>query len=260
MYNIMKTAIIKISGKAIEDFVSNPEWLSVITGLHNEFDGLIIVHGAGNQISEWSSALGCKINFIDGQRVTDEPTMNVVAAVQAGLINSKIVSYLCAKNFNAIGLTGIDNNLFVADYTDPKLGFVGIPKPNKNISWLNELMKSYCIPVFSSLCRDINGNLMNVNADIFTNTLASALNAEMVLFVSDVKGVILNGTTQKQLCEKEIMQGIRENEITGGMIPKLQSCMSLLRSGVNRVWIGNNLARSTSLNNNEEGTWIVATK
>ena len=255
----MKIAVVKLSGKAIEDFISNPGCLKVIKKLHSSYDGLIIVHGAGNQISKWTTALGGENNFINGQRVTDEFSMNVVAAVQAGMINSRITSFLCSRDLNAIGLTGIDNNIFIADYTDDKLGFVGIPKINKNISWLKDLMLSSSIPVFSSICRDESGNLMNVNADIFTNILAASLNAETVYFVSDVKGVLLNNEIKKEICQDEINEGINNKQITGGMIPKLQSCTSLINAGVKKVWIGNNLSGLLSGRSNgfANGTWIV---
>ena len=258
----MKIAVVKLSGKAIEDFISNPNSIKAIKKLHAGYNGLIIVHGAGNQISEWISALGGKNNFIDGQRVTDEFSMNIVAAVQAGMINSRITSFLCSKDMNAIGLTGIDNNIFVADYTDDKLGFVGIPKLNKNISWLRDLMLTSTIPVFSSICRDEAGNLMNVNADIFTNILAASLNAETVYFVSDVKGVFLNGKIRKEIFEDEITEGINNKQITGGMIPKLQSCVSLLNAGVKKVWIGNDLSDllSSGPSGLANGTWIVNNK
>ena len=254
----MKTAIVKLSGKAIEDFLSQPDWLDAIRKIHAEYDGLIIVHGAGNQISEWTTALGGKNNFINGQRVTDEFSMNVVAAVQAGIINSRIVSFLCSKELNALGLTGIDNNLFVAEYSDSRLGFVGVPILNANISWLKEMMLTLTIPVFSSICRDKSGNLMNVNADIFTNVLAASLNAETVYFVSDVNGVVLNGKIRNQISENEILFGIRDNQITGGMIPKLESCVSLLESGVYKIWIGNNPANFSSVGFDGNGTWVVS--
>lgn len=255
----MKIAVVKLSGKAIADFISNPGCLKVIKKLNSTFDGLIIVHGAGSQISEWTSALGGKNNFINGQRVTDEFSMDIVAAVQAGMINSKITGYLCSKELNAIGLTGIDNNIFVADYIDENLGFVGIPKLNKNVSWLKDLMLSSIIPVFSSICRDKAGNLMNVNADVFTNILASSLNAETVFFVSDVNGVVIDGEIKKEITENDIAKGINNCQITGGMIPKLQSCVSLINAGVKKVWIGNNLSGllTGGLNKINSGTWIT---
>jgi acetylglutamate kinase len=255
----MKIAVVKLSGKAIDDFISNPDCLKVIKKLHAIYDGLIIVHGAGNQISEWTTALGGKNNFIDGQRVTDEFSMNVVAAVQAGMINSRVTGFLCSRDLNAVGLTGIDNNIFVADYTDDKLGFVGIPKINKNISWLRDLMLTSTIPVFSSICRDESGNLMNVNADIFTNILAASLNAETVFFVSDVKGVVLNGKIKNKICQDEITEGINNKQITGGMIPKLQSCAALINAGVKKVWIGNDLSNFliSEPDKRANGTWII---
>jgi acetylglutamate kinase len=255
----MKIAVVKLSGKAIADFISNPDSLKVIKKMKSAYDGLIIVHGAGNQISEWTSALGGKNNFIDGQRVTDEFSMNIVAAVQAGMINSRITGYLCSKELNAIGLTGIDNNIFVADYIDDQLGFVGIPKLNKNISWLKDLMLASIIPVFSSICRDKAGNLMNVNADVFTNILASSLNADTVFFVSDVNGVILDGEIKKEITEHDITRGINNCQITGGMIPKVQSSVSLIDAGVQKVWIGSDLSGllGKSSGKSINGTWIT---
>jgi len=255
----MKIAILKLSGKAINDFVSNAEWLNVIAGIRESYDGLLIVHGAGNQISEWSNSLGFEVSFINGQRVTDESVVGVAAAVQSGLINSKLIAHLCSKGMNAVGLTGIDNNLFIADYLDERLGYVGVPKQNLNLTWLKDLMKASIIPVFSSICRDAKGNLMNVNADVFTNTLASSLQAETVFFISDVSGVMLDGKTLRQIDEKAIQKGIRNKQITGGMIPKLQSCVSLLNSGVQKIWIGNDLSNSFpyNLHHKHEGTWIV---
>ena len=141
----------------------------------------------------------------DGIVSTASLVVGVAAAVQSGLINGKIIAHLCSKGMNAVGLTGIDNNLFVADYLDERLGFVGVPKQHTsiNINWLKDLMNAGITPVFSSICRDKQGNLMNVNADVFTNTLASALQAETVFFISDVSGVMLNGKTLEQIDEKE---------------------------------------------------------
>jgi acetylglutamate kinase len=100
---------------------------------------------------------------------------------------------------------------------------------------------------------------MNVNADIFTNILAASLNAETVFFVSDVNGVVLNDKIKKEICQNEIDEGINNKQITGGMIPKLQSCISLINAGVKKVWIGNNLSNllSTESNGSGNGTWIV---
>lgn len=260
----MKIALLKLSGKALDNLFVNQEWLKTINGIKEAYHGLVIVHGAGVKISEWSWALGYEPKFIHGQRVTDESTMEVVAAVQSGLLNGKLVSKLQTSGINAIGLTGIDNGLFKAEYFDEKLGFVGNPVQTGETGWLLNLISANIVPVFSSMCRDKNGNLMNINADVFAKELAVTLNADTVFFLSDVNGVKLNGTLQNVLIEEEILDGISSGQITDGMIPKLQSCLSLIKSGIHKVWIGSDLL---NINFNEhlfesnlKGTWIVESK
>ncbi len=258
----MKTVIIKLSGKTLESFCTDSEWINILTELRKDHNSIIIVHGGGNKITSWSSALNIESEFINGQRVTDEKTMEVVAAVQSGLLNTKIVAFLHSNGFDAIGLTGIDKGMFVAEYLDKNLGFVGNPKFTGKADWLISLLKENIVPVFSSVCRDKAGNLMNVNADLFTKELALALNVDTVFFLSDVEGVILNGEKKNYLTYNEIINGISQKEIYGGMIPKLQSCLDLIENGVNKVWIGNDLSNFNSINlhekNDSKGSWIVS--
>ena len=260
----MKTAVIKFSGKALDDFFTNRKWIDLISSLKNNYEGIVLVHGAGNKISEWSYALGLEPRFIEGQRVTDEYTMEVVAAVQSGLLNAKIVSHLQINNFDAVGLSGIDRGLFTAEYINEKLGYVGSPIISGSSDWIFSLLQEGVIPVFSSLCRDQNGNLMNVNADVFTHALAKAISADTVFFLSDVNGVKLNGVTQSYILDSEIYDGIQNGHITGGMIPKLKSCKKLLEDGISRVWIGSELfdINFNDYHNsiNLKGTWIVESK
>jgi acetylglutamate kinase len=256
----MKTAILKLSGKALNDIFSNQDWMTFLAEIKKSFDGLIIVHGAGQNISQWSEALGFEVKFHEGQRVTTKETMEVVAAVQAGILNTKIVSKLQANGIEAMGLSGVDRGVFVADYKNKALGFVGVPQKIGSTEWITDLMKNGVIPVFSSVCRDEDGNLMNVNADVFTEVLATAVKAESVFFVSDIQGVKLKGEIRETLNEKEIKFGIESGEITDGMIPKLNSCVKLLNKGITKVWIGsNNLCYLYNQNdyNNYRGTWIV---
>ncbi len=250
---IMKIAVIKISGKTITEFVSSNVWTKIIKNLYNHFEGIIIVHGAGKNISEWSEKLGHRTEFINGQRVTSSGQMEVVAAVQAGLINSQIIAKLNSSNFESIGLSGIDRNTFIANYFDKNLGFVGKPELNGSINWIVELLQNGIIPVFSSVCRDNQGNLMNVNADIFAEVLTLAVKADSVFFVSDVEAVKINGFNVSSLTEDEIINGIVDGQITDGMIPKLKSCIELLKMGVNRIWIGSKI----SIDENINGTWII---
>lgn len=256
----MKTAVIKISGKAINEFSSTDKWISVLKNLYENFAAIVIVHGAGKNISEWSGKLGLETKFINGQRVTTHEQMEVVAAVQAGLINSQLTAKLNSAGFESAGLSGIDRNTFTAEYFNKELGFVGKPILTGSAKWIIDLLKSNVIPVFSSICRDAAGNLMNVNADIFAEAVATAINAETVFFISDVEGVKINGSVKKMLTEEEIINGIVSGEVTGGMIPKLNSCMELLKNGINKIWIGSQLNIYSEQNNSEgskNGTWII---
>lgn len=254
----MKTAILKISGKALNDIFNTELWINEIKKIKEAFGGLIIVHGAGQSISEWSEALGLEAKFINGQRVTTEKVMDVVAAVQSGILNSKIVSRMTTCGIDAVGLSGIDRGTFIAENVNFNLGNVGIPVVKGNIDWIKTLVKEGVVPIFSSVCRNETGSLMNVNADIFTEVLAAALKADSVFFVSDVTGVKLFGAVQKLVDEQQIINGIAAKEITDGMIPKLSSCLQLLNNGINKIWIGKNpeieLDEEIKING---GTWIV---
>ena len=257
----MKIIIIKLSGKVLNSFSSDFIWMNIIKEIKKEYDGIVLVHGGGNKITEWSSALKVDSKFVHGHRVTDEKTIEIVAAVQSGLLNTKIIASLQSKGIDASGFTGIDQGLFTADYLDKDLGFVGNPKLNGNTEWLLTLIKQNIIPVFSSLCSDKDGNLMNVNADLFTKELALALNADTILFLSDVEAVKLNGEAKNYLTYSEIIEGIEQNEITEGMIPKLRSCLELIEGGVSKVWIGNDLTNFNFTNksgkSNGKGSWIT---
>ena len=258
----MKIAVIKISGKTLNEFLYTDKWISVLKNLYESFSGIVIVHGAGKNISEWSEKLGLETKFINGQRVTTLEQMEVVAAVQTGVINSQLTAKLNSEGFESTGLSGIDRNTFIAEYFNKDLGFVGKPELTGSAKWIIDLLKTNVIPVFSSVCRDATGNLMNVNADIFAETIASAIKADSVFFVSDVEGVKLNGSVKKTLKEEEIINGIVNGDITGGMIPKLNSCMELLKKGINKIWIGSQINNFSELNKedgNGNGTWIIST-
>jgi len=253
----MKTAVIKLSGKSIDQLLAEEKLVPQIQKFLKQYDGLIIVHGAGNIISDWATKLGCASEFVNGHRVTNNDMMDIVAAVQNGLINSKIVARLLSKNINAAGYNGIDNGLFVAEYLNTELGYVGVPKLNSQTQWLKDLLKTKTIPVFASICRDAEGHLMNVNADLFTMVLAEAIRADSVIFLSDVEGVKIYGTNQTHISETDIDHGITNGEIKDGMIPKLQSSVNLIKKGVNKVWIGNDLHQLTK-SSKSKGTWVVS--
>ncbi len=259
----MKSVLLKLSGKALSEFTTNHHYIDMLKELKANYDGVVIVHGAGKMISEWSSAMNLASSFVNGHRKTTKEIMKVVSAVQGGLTNSTITSFLNAKGFESTGLNGIDRNLFVAEYLDESLGFVGVPKLTGDTAWLNDLMASDIIPVYSSVCRDADGNLMNVNADLFAKELAIALTVDTVLFVSDVEAVKIGGIEMQEISEYDVISGIANGHITDGMIPKLESSVELLNNDIKKVWIGKNptkLKFNSTLLNNMCGTWIVETK
>ena len=255
----MRIALIKISGKSLTQLFETDSWIQSIKKLKENYDGLVIVHGAGSTISKWSEALGLEAKFVNGQRVTSKEIMDVVAAVQAGMLNTKIVSTLVSNDLNAIGLSGVDRSTFIAEQLGDDLGFVGIPILIGDVTWITDLVKSKTIPVFSSVCRDAKGNLMNVNADIFAEALASSIKAETVFFISDVDGVKLNGGYQSHVSKNDIIDGISNGQITDGMIPKMHSCLGLLNKGINKIWIGSTIHEvgTHEYGINSSGTWIL---
>lgn len=257
----MKIAIVKLSGKTIDQFSTGTVGIDLINNLKLEYEGVVIVHGGGQLITEWAAKLGHEVSFYEGQRVTCKNTIDVVSSVQGGLLNSKITSYLYSHNMQAIGLNGIDGGAFTANQLDEKLGFVGKPVVKNQLGWIVELLKQGFIPVFSSLCSDEKGQIMNVNADLFAASLSIALSAESVLFFSDVDGVLLNKKMQSMLTIEEIKNGMSSGEINGGMIPKMNSCLELIEQGVSKIWIGNDFNEFKNISSNKKrGTWIVGTK
>jgi acetylglutamate kinase len=252
----MKTVLIKISGKAIDNFLRSDYHKKLLTELAPGYDHIVIVHGGGKMISEWASALGIDSNFIDGQRVTTPELMEVVAAVQSGLINSKIIASLNSSGYKAVGLSGISNNTFIAKEFDSQLGLVGIPNLASPVDWIYELLDKEILPVFSSVCYDGNGNLINVNADLFAAELAAAIKADCIMFFSDVEGIIYNGEVKRILNETEILHGINSKQINNGMLPKLNSCLKMLSKGIKKIWIGSG-SKSELPDIQKEGTWII---
>lgn len=257
----MKIVLIKLSGKTIGQFTSGDTGVNLINKMKLEYDGVVIVHGGGKLISEWSEIFGHPVNFYEGQRVTCQNTMDVVSSVQGGLINSNLTSYMFAHKIRSIGLNGVDGNSFTADQINENLGFVGQPKQTAEVDWIIDLLKQNFVPVFSSVCSTLDGQLMNVNADIFAAELGRALNVETILFFSDVGGVVLNNKFQSVLNQSQIKSGLISGEINGGMIPKMNSCVSLLSYGINKIWIGNSFDEFVSTSKNKQrGTWIVDSK
>lgn len=251
--------LLKLSGKAIDEFLTNPIWMAVVKKLSSDGNQLVIVHGAGKEITNWCALFGIQSTFVDGQRVTDDETMMVVSAVQSGWINGKLVAKLNHEKIESVGLTGSDRSLVIGEMNNTKLGRVGVPVVSENSGWVKDLVMSGVVPVFSSACLGVDGKMVNVNADWFAGALAAALKADAIFFISDIPGVLIEGKVQQVLTPESIQNGIISGDITDGMIPKLKSCEQLLGQGVGKVWIGpgNPDAILNLLAGTPAGTWIV---
>jgi acetylglutamate kinase len=202
----------------------------------------VVVHGGGPQIGAMLGKLGIKSSFADGLRITDRATMEIVEMVLAGSINKQIVGFINAEGGRAIGLCGKDGNMVLARKVpqpgaDVDLGFVGEPaKVDKTV--LDQVLGRELIPVLAPVAQDEDGETYNVNADIFAGAIAGALNAKRLLLLTDVQGVLgRDGNMIKEMRAGDIHGLIADGTITGGMIPKVETCIHALEEGVEGVVI-----------------------
>jgi acetylglutamate kinase len=210
----------------------------------------VVVHGGGPQIETMLKRLGIKSEFVGGLRVTDAATMEIVEMVLAGAINKQIVSFINNAGGKAVGLTGKDGNMVVArkatrHVVDPKtqresavdLGFVG--EPDKvDMTVLNQILGRELIPVLAPIAASARGETFNVNADTFAGHIAGALKAKRLLLLTDVPGVLDKSKTLiSELSVNDARRLIADGTISGGMIPKVETCIEALEQGVEGVVI-----------------------
>ena len=242
-----KTFVIKFGGNAMVDpALSNSFALDII--LLN-YVGIrpVIVHGGGPQIGEFMDRLGMKTKFVDGLRVTDKNIIEIVEMVLVGKINKEIVGHINQNGGKAVGLSGKDGNLLMAekiwlkDKNDPlkkvDIGMVGeVKSVNPNV--INTLDTAQFIPVIAPLGAGEDGETYNINADTAAGEIASALKAEKLILLTDVEGVKdKNDNLLSTLTEQETEKSIETGAISGGMIPKVNCCCKALDKGVGKAHI-----------------------
>jgi acetylglutamate kinase len=245
-----KTIVIKYGGNAmISDDLKENFALDIVM---MKYIGInpVVVHGGGPQIDKTLKALGIKSKFVEGQRVTSKETIDVVEMVLGGKVNKEIVSLINRHGGNAVGITGKDGDLILAKRhkkvkhspeTDrPEiidLGLVGeITKVNPGI--LETLDKGGFIPVIAPIGRGENGETLNINADFVAAQIASALEAEKLILMTDTEGVKNKaGKLQSGLSRKNTSDMIRSKVIRDGMLPKVNCCLDALKSGVHKTHI-----------------------
>ena len=197
----------------------------------------VIVHGGGPEISKMCQKIGIDPTFVNGLRVTDSQTLEIVQMVLVGKINKELVSQLNQKGIAAVGLSGHDCNLILAKQGDASLGFVGeIERVNPKI--LTTLIQAGYIPVIAPIATSKDSQSYNVNADSAAASIAIALNADHLIFLTDVSGVLQeSGEKIEIITGAEIGDMIARGHLKGGMIPKVEGALTAIQSGVNQVYI-----------------------
>ncbi len=235
-----KIVVIKYGGNAmqskeLERAVMGDLRLLQLVGIR-----VVLVHGGGPEITDLLNRLGKKSEFIDGLRVTDKETADVVQMVLAGKVGKNLVSYLQSIGGKAIGLCGMDGHMITAKRKDEIHGYVGEITAVNVQPILDVLEKGY-IPVISTVGCDDEGNTYNINADTAAARIAAALHAESMINMTDIRGVLRDpkddGSLISVVRAGEAPALIREGVISGGMIPKVECCIEAIRRGVKKVFI-----------------------
>ncbi|OGI09482.1 MAG: acetylglutamate kinase [Candidatus Margulisbacteria bacterium GWF2_35_9] len=233
-----KTIVIKYGGSAMEDPIVQQSVATDIVLL--KFVGInpVVVHGGGKEITSWLKKLNINTGFIDGQRVTNKESMEVIEMVLAGKVNKTFVNMINNAGGKAVGLCGKDAGLIQAKQsTNTKLGLVG-DITNINTDILNLLEQNNFIPVISTTGADQAGNSYNINADYAACEIAIKLKAEKFILLSNVEGILdKSGNKVKQVTLSEIDEMIANGTITEGMIPKVESVIKAVQNGVKNAHI-----------------------
>ena len=245
-----QTVVVKYGGHAMGDKNAQEDFAEDIVLLEQAGVKPIVVHGGGPQIGRMLEKLGIKSEFQGGLRVTDKATVEIVEMVLAGSINKQIVSWISAEGGKAIGLCGKDGNMVTArkvtrTMIDPDsniekvvdLGFVGEPE-KVDRSVIDAVLKADLIPIIAPVAMGEDGQTYNVNADTFAGAIAGATRAKRLLLLTDVPGVLdKNKKLIERLTVDECRRLIADGTVTGGMIPKIETCIYAIERGVEGVVI-----------------------
>jgi acetylglutamate kinase len=235
-----KIIVIKYGGSAmineqLKDSVMRDIVLLSLIGVK-----VVLVHGGGPEITEMLRLVGKESKFIDGLRVTDKETVEIVQMVLSGKINKSLVNLIQNKDGKAIGLSGVDGHMIMARMKDERLGYVGEIIQTNTEPILDVIEKGY-IPVISTIGCDNQGNVYNINADTAAAELAASLGAESLFLMTDICGILRDkddpSTLISKITYKQAFALKEEGIISGGMIPKVDCCISALDGGVKKAFI-----------------------
>lgn len=242
-----KTFVIKYGGSIMENEKSKMAFIEDVALLKLVGINVVIVHGGGSKITEMLTIMNIPVKFKNGLRVTDKATVEIVEMVLSGKINKEITGELCKHGLSAIGISGRDGSLLKAEkayaYDGDKkvdIGFVGkITKVNKDL--VGKLIEDGYVPVISPVAEDEHGNVYNVNADYVAESISSAIKAEKLIILSDIKGLFRDVNDEETFVSSikvgEVREMIKQSFIGGGMIPKMECCIKAIEEGTKDVHI-----------------------
>lgn len=235
-----KIIVVKYGGNAMIDETLKQAVMRDVALLSLIGIRVVLVHGGGPEISEMLKKVGKKSEFVNGLRVTDQETADIVQMVLAGKVNKNLVGLIESIGGKAIGLTGMDGGLIEARMLDEKLGYVGEITHIEEQTILDILDKGY-IPVISTVGFDKEGHVYNINADTAAARIAGKLRAECMISMTDIAGLLRDKDDPSSLIPvvsvSEAPQLMQEGVISGGMIPKVECCIEAIRRGVKKVFI-----------------------
>ena len=235
-----KIVVIKYGGNAMINETLKQQVMEDIALLWLIGVKVVLIHGGGPEISETMKRLGKKSEFVNGLRVTDRETVDIVQMVLAGKVNKTLVNLLQMKGGHAVGLSGIDGGILEATMKDEALGYVGEITKIRTQPITDLLEKNY-IPVISTIASDRQGNTFNINGDTAAACIAGALGAERLIMMTDIAGLLLNkddpSTLIPAVTVTEAKKLFETGVISGGMIPKVDCCIEAIEKGVRHVVI-----------------------
>ena len=235
-----KIVVIKYGGNAMINEELKDAVMGDIALLSQIGIKVVLVRGGGPEITDMLGKIGKKSEFVDGLRVTDKETADIVQMVLAGKVNKSLVALLGRLGCKAIGLCGADNHLITAEVKDERLGFVG-EITDINPEPITDLLNMGYVPVISTTGCDNDGNVYNINADTAAAKIAGILGAESFISMTDIAGLLRDINDPSSLISKvyvsEIPELINDGIISGGMIPKIECCREAIRRGVKKVFI-----------------------
>ena len=231
------TVVIKLGGHAMGSDAAMASFARDVVLMSHVGVNPVIVHGGGPMINQMLEKQGVVSQFVDGKRVTDAATVEVVEMVLSGLVGKRIVQAINAEGGRAVGISGKDTKLMVCEQTDPALGYVGTPV-ECNVGFLHGLQGTKTIPVIAPIGTGRKGETFNVNGDTAAGAIASALKADRLLLLTDVAGVKgADGDVITEITPQAIRDLTQAGTITGGMIPKTETALDAMAAGVRAVVI-----------------------